>query len=192
MRVLSFDVGTRNLAFCEAQFEGGRLTALERWRVVDVRGATTADTVRNVLRLLIDAFTDAEPDAVLVENQPRGSAAMKTVQDVLHAPVEQRALLGDGVGEVVLMSAGAKLQLAGAQGVSYRQGKAACVAWAQRHLTEVGLADRMPTGGKRDDLCDCLAQAAAYARRRAEREAAAAARHKAAAPPRPPAPPPPP
>ena len=89
-RILSFDVGVRNLAYCvlevsdsseESSFS--RRVSIEEWDVIDV-GGDVRDCERccaRLTRLLRERFGTTREDVVLVERQPRGrNLMMMTVQ----------------------------------------------------------------------------------------------------------------
>lgn len=90
MKVLSFDVGTRNLAYCLVEFmmksDDHKIECrIDAWDVLDLGGSTnTPEKCSLVLtRVLNDTFIDIPSlkiDCVLVERQPKRSVSMLAVQ----------------------------------------------------------------------------------------------------------------
>ncbi len=120
MRVLSFDVGLRHLAYADVVQAGadGSLS-LERWGVIDVTGGArmAPDALTTALVEALDAdFYDpgsVHYDHVLIENQPsRKNPAMKAVQVAIHAYFATLRLHTGCVGVVRPVSASQKLGVA--------------------------------------------------------------------------------
>lgn len=90
MKVLSFDVGTRNLAYCLVEFmmktDDHKIECrIDAWDVLDLGGSTnTPEKCSLVLtRVLNETFVDIPSlkiDCVLVERQPKRSVSMLAVQ----------------------------------------------------------------------------------------------------------------
>lgn len=139
-RILSFDVGVRNLAFIDVSYEpsastspgGGPLGVagtfkVHRWEVIDVMdgaparpahpGASAHDTLARALVSVLDHhFMDPANlryDHVLIENQPcNHNPAMKSVQMILFTFFHMLRHYAGCVDNVRLVSATRKLQLA--------------------------------------------------------------------------------
>lgn len=132
-RILSFDVGVRNLAFVQLLVDGatGAIVEIERWSVVDVtafsdvtaaasRSSSLASgggggCVAAVIRALDSTFGSSIEDAwdwVLIENQPcMKNPVMKTVQVAINAYFETLAVNVPGLldtGRVRLVNASNK------------------------------------------------------------------------------------
>eukprot|EP00873_Tetraselmis_striata_P026931 jgi/Tetstr1/447195/TSEL_034632.t1 len=90
MRVVSFDVGIKNLAFCDITFGGGEASTdasaeVHRLGVVDVSAKNVCDTISNISRRLHECFTGTAYDHVVIENQPSfKNPKVKTVQTAIH------------------------------------------------------------------------------------------------------------
>lgn len=129
MRVLSFDIGTKNLCYADIQLkiDSGEVV-LHGWSILDFMGASDdqADTpppppAKNnniekvssaLIRSLSDTFGDVpEPyDYVLVENQPAGmNPIMKTIQVIVYTFFQTARHLFGNVRQVVMVSATLKL-----------------------------------------------------------------------------------
>lgn len=144
-RILSFDVGLKNLAYAVLVIpEGGPegWPRLERWGILDIatetvakmkspRGtkpvpamskneAQTTALVEILDREFYDPFEDVRYDHVLIENQPsRKNPTMKSVQVAIHTYFATLRLYMGAVGQVHLISASQKLASAsGASGAS--------------------------------------------------------------------------
>ena len=193
MRVLSFDIGLRHLAYAELNVVVGSDARIERWGVIDVtRGAKLSpDALTTALVEAIDAeFFDPgrlRYDVVLIENQPsRKNPAMKAVQVAIHAYFATIRLHTGCVGEVRPVSASQKLCTmlatdlglpppeAGDKeqrtpGAAYRARKARSVELCRHVLATAverdGRAEAtLRDAKKKDDLSDALLQALWYVR----------------------------
>lgn len=87
-RILSFDVGVRNLAYCVLEIAGGSdsfssRVSIAEWDVLDI-GGDVRDCEKccaRLSRLLRETFGTTREDVVLIERQPRGrNLMMMTVQ----------------------------------------------------------------------------------------------------------------
>lgn len=100
MRVLSFDVGTRSLAYCvcSCSQEGGSEFQVEQWATVDLLAEGGPASMHVVSERMVDFLTGFLPgvqvDVVLIENQRGGkfgNATMVTVSHVMQAFYYTRA-----------------------------------------------------------------------------------------------------
>ena len=124
MRVLSFDIGIRHLAFAEVECDTNAAVnvsscaepkqhwlKLHRWEVIDLgpglKGASVPGAVVCALEARFLWVDTARLDAVLIENQPAfKNPVMKSVQVAVHTFFAMlKHCMPDMVGEIRLMSA---------------------------------------------------------------------------------------
>lgn len=183
MRVLSIDVGSRNLGVCvlesgEDPLGGG--DRIRHWRVLQLPTPLTAPGLQDALR---EPLEDWGPfDAVVIERQPGKSHTMQRIQHYCEMLFSTRG------NRVSVMEARNKLVFAAntpwwPSGISankwtYRERKTAAVATIRGFLDATAqdpehraLYDRST---KRDDLADSALQAMGYAHVFAALETAAA------------------
>ena len=178
-RVLSFDVGLRNLAVAALELAPDGTAVVRAWRVLPLlpadarlRGASTqglCDALFDHLDALLDETLEDWPtvNEVLVEQQM--TARMKQVQSWLYAYFMVRRRIEGRVDAVTLVSPMLKLGvLRGAQdapaGRGHKANKEQAIAVAERFLDE-GLREELARHRKKDDLCDALLQALAWSRK---------------------------
>jgi hypothetical protein len=180
MRVLSVDVGIRNLGVCELEAQDGELT-IGAWEVVSgdvgsdggiqaaISGAVSAMTE------LHDRTGGAGWDCVVIENQPCiKNPRMKAVQIAIHTflvihygPDVSVCLAGavgkNKVAEKILGDGEPKEENAGKR---YRAAKRRSVEAARRFLeARGGFGDRLAalaSSAKKDDMCDAFLQGVYY------------------------------
>ena len=158
MRVLSFDVGIKNLAFCDVQFCDDA-TRVVGSGVVDVSAKTVALLIEHVVDALRDRFSDSDYDTVLVENQPAfKNPRVKTVQTAVHTWFATR----DPRPVVVLCAPKGKNDLCCALNdedppKNYRDAKKQAV----RTATAILGCDALPRT-KPDDVADAFLQAVQF------------------------------
>lgn len=171
MRVLSVDVGCRNLGVCEIETgddAGGLPFSIGAWDVVSTcDSGGLRDAIPGVVEAMREllAGTGGEGwDAVVIENQPAvKNPTMKAVQVAIHAfvattgcsPVVHWAGAGgkNAVADTILRS--------GRQSMGYRESKKRSVDAALALLQDFGLSEHSRTilgRKKRDDLADSLLQ----------------------------------
>lgn len=195
-RILSFDVGIKNLSFADLAVVGESGDAntnalcVVSWGVLDTRGADArkhrgADaTCMGLLETLRETFfTGAEADtcydAVLIENQPAmRNPVMKSVQVALYTYFQTLRMLFGCVREVHLVSASVKLAVPPAgyspltnAKLSYAAKKATSVEWCAAYLSQLApddarAADALASARKKDDLADAFLQGLAFLRKR--------------------------
>lgn len=177
MRVLSIDVGTKNLGLCELELqqEAGSLRIL-RWEVVGFDAGDVQQSIAGAVGVMSELWESTGNvgwDCVVIENQPcMKNPRMKTVQVAIHTFL---VLNGGPETEVVLAGAGGKTKVAkqvlGPQpketdaGKKYRAGKKQSISATTGLLTSFGLDEHqsvLKSSKKKDDLCDAFLQGVYY------------------------------
>lgn len=171
VRILSIDVGVRNLGACEIEHEtGGDAIKIGFWGVIV--NPRESDSVQAAIAGAVDAVRELDSlsggfgwDHVLVENQPcMKNPRMKAVQTALHAMLV--ATYGEGV-DVRMAGAAGKNRIAdeilGDRPATpgYRANKRRAVDAARAFLAARGMKDdlaALDASGKKDDMCDALLQ----------------------------------
>ncbi len=88
MKLISFDVGTRNLAYCVVEFtnvDAKFVCKIDAWDVLDLGGSNNSTEKCSLVltRVLNETFKDIPSlkiDFVLIERQPKRSVSMLAVQ----------------------------------------------------------------------------------------------------------------
>lgn len=161
--VISFDVGSRNLACCVASITNSGVTTILHWDVHDITATSKSDTLVNLFSVLdevLDNVSTHMPMTVLIENQPsRTSGIMKAIQ---HGIVSYFAMRRYQRGETVtIKEVSARVKLDGrlpcALRSTYRDRKKAsvdCVTMLTRG--HQALEQKLQEYPKKDDLCDAF------------------------------------
>jgi len=175
MKVLSFDVGIRNLAYAHVTVDvkESRIVQILHWNKIDLHEFGDGGGGGSVVTSVIDAMLKSAPvlsdpsawDVVLIENQPSlKNPVMKTVQVAIHAffemVVQTTPLPEDDnpkTHRILLVNARNKV---GSCGGSYSERKRESI---KRCLSYVdGMAEGasfLASTKKIDDMCDAFMQA---------------------------------
>jgi hypothetical protein len=153
MYLLSFDVGTKNLAYCKLNKEDH---AIREWNVCAVPYGGT--NIPKLVQFLKETFDTADLTTVLVEKQPARNPKMRVIENVLltfFATV--------GVPTVVSYSAKHKLGNTGRTmrgKANYTMRKKMSVLMIKTYLKKVdsSYVEYFLKSKKQDDLADCLLQ----------------------------------
>lgn len=187
-RVLSIDLGTKNLAFCvlERGFEGGEpRTTVLRWGILNVHGAlkkskktpTISELNRALQETLAKETLEEGVDLVAIENQPAGfhkraNTKMKTLSHCIEAymwhrlPSKQIRFVNPkskfSFSDKDEVARVAKLKKSSER---YKEHKRMACEATQRMiespslwLADTGLMDMWTASKKKDDLADCFLQ----------------------------------
>lgn len=116
VRILSFDVGIKNLSYCLMSFEEGVIKVLEWDNISIIEGNAkklSFDVLsESMLEKLMEKFGDIENiNIVLIENQPMlKNGNMKSVAVMIYSYFTMLKLQHGSVNEVKFISAGNKLK----------------------------------------------------------------------------------
>lgn len=185
-RILSFDLGTRNLACChlEAASDPGAPPAIRDWSVVDilvedgcrVKDCRTVPLSKLVEHLLAYArrrepqYRAFDPDVVAIEQQPSSRFCPNTKTKVLSHVLQAYFRLALPRAEVVFVNpkqpkkhleAAAEIKKIKKSGSRYAKTKKLAVDETRRLLAAAGDAERVAwfdAQKKRDDLADSYLQ----------------------------------
>ena len=184
MKVLSFDVGIRNLAYVHVDVDvtAKRVSRVLHWGNIDLHDYAydgNASAVGSVVRALLTGYPFMnDPDAwdiVLIENQPSmKNPAMKTVQVAINAFFEmliQAMQTEPSAAAAAAAAAAAKDPMiclvsarnkVGSCGGSYAERKKLSVQRCLQYVESLGQEDMsrmIEQRKKKDDLCDAFMQA---------------------------------
>lgn len=162
MRIVGFDIGVKNLAYCVFND-----SMIERWKILDISGEKDFNaTAKRLIQVLHDEFPDPIFDVILIENQPvQKNPVMKSIQMMLYSFFQIQIYQSGKDCDVKLISASNKLKLkhvpAGYEHKSksdYKNNKAKAIACAQHYLVCQDLKWRQFFDGckKKDDLSDSM------------------------------------
>lgn len=181
MRILSIDVGIKNLGLCELEAEHGAIR-LGRWAVVG--GAPADGSIHSAIAGAVAAMLDAYEgsgrrgwDCVVIENQPSiKNPRMKAVQIAIHTfmivhfgPDVSVSLAGavgkNKIADRILASATDSRDPSvdrSTPGKRYRDAKKRSVTAARAFLARDAYHSRhladLESSTKKDDMCDSLLQ----------------------------------
>lgn len=173
MRVLSIDVGAKNMGICELERDAEGVVSFGEWGVMATcESSDTRSAIEGAVRAMEEMYArtgGAGWDAVVIENQPAfKNPAMKAVQVALHAFV----VIKRCSPEVVWVGGSGKNGVAdgilgrdGCGRVSYRDSKRRSVDAAEAFLRAGGYsaqAEALASSKKKDDMSDSLLQALYY------------------------------
>jgi hypothetical protein len=162
MKVLSIDVGIKNLALCT--FDSAS-SSIQQWDVVCL-GSARCDLAVAVKRVMDEQAALASWDRVVIEQQPGRNKRMKSVEHFLHMYCVCRGLPVT-VFHAREKLAGTGVEHRGRSGQQYRARKKASVLLCRQWLeanpdNEAWLRMFDKRGTKKDDYADALNQALAF------------------------------
>lgn len=187
VRVLSFDVGVRNLAYCEFELEvSASESRIVRWDVIDVISKKNpsfedlSDALLGVLNDLFYMHDDHEVvfDHVIIENQPvTMNPKIKSVAVMIFTFFRCIHMYTGTAPQVKFISAQRKLHalihrpegltLAPSASLAYAEKKRLALRMCEHYLRvvmgdESSLAVLTGRKGKKDDMCDCFLQGVSF------------------------------
>lgn len=155
MKVVGFDIGVKNLAYCIMSENG-----VCHWNVLDVQGKDFTETSDNLIAALHDEFPGLEYDAILIENQPvMKNPVMKSIQMLIYSYFKiMRYQIGSEC-EIKLVSASSKLKVeknSCKDKLSYKEKKELSIKLAEQYLDGTEWLAKFQIHKKKDDLSDAL------------------------------------
>jgi len=188
MRILSFDIGICNLAYCvlDIDLDQNDKTEIIQWGIIDVTRYTNDskaidDLSLGLIQALDEHFPDAEFHTVILENQPvQKNPTMKSVQMVVYTYFQILKSHHGSVSVVKLSSAINKskwlpqsifkdvIKIEDFKGSSYQINKKLSIAMVQHLIRDNHIVidtlheELLNTSKKKDDLCDALLQGYKY------------------------------
>lgn len=170
MKVLSFDIGLKNMAYCVVED-----TTLVKWQTLDISGEKDFNaTSKKLLGMLHDEFPDPIYDFVLIENQPvLKNPIMKSVQMLVYSYFQIYAYQHGSNCDVRLIAAGSKLKVRqkpklDTDGVinktGYKNNKLKAILYTQHYLTgqEPKWTEDFSNNKKKDDIADAFCSAVQF------------------------------
>ena len=168
MKIISVDIGWRNLAFISANIDENDLK-INEWDVVNilndeninVNQTSVEDLIRHTsqnLRDTVKSWVSQSPELVFLETQPLGLMA-RNVKTKILSHIIQAFLLASGI-PVQFVSPKTKLRGMEKSG-SYSENKKFAVVKTREILNDYDLKEwsqKFETSGKKDDLADAFLQ----------------------------------
>lgn len=156
MKVIGFDIGIKNLAYCIMNEQG-----VCHWNVLDVQGKDFNDTSDNLIAVLHDEFGELDCEAVLIENQPvMKNPVMKSIQMLVYSYFKILKYQSGCECEIKLVSASTKLKVKKNSDtnmkLSYKEKKQLSVRLAEIYLEGSEWLNKFREHKKKDDLSDAL------------------------------------
>jgi len=163
MKILSIDVGIRNLAMCLLNDAGN---VIEQWDVSGIPPQHEDGVYVSLRKHLDDRPWTLEADVTLIEKQPDRNKKMKTVENFLHAYF----VIKNPEKETIIYDARHKIpDVAGPGRAQYLKRKKTSIDRCKEFIhTGDANAHWIPTftsSKKKDDLADTVMQALSYTRR---------------------------
>lgn len=163
MRILSIDVGIKNLAMCLLNDEN---KLIEHWDVSGVPPQHSDGLFPCLNRHLNERPWILDADVTLIEKQPDKNRKMKTVENFLHSYF----VIKNSDKETIIYDARHKIpDVAGAGKARYRQRKQTSINRCKDFLdgSEINAhwRDTFKESKKKDDLADTVMQALSFTRR---------------------------
>ena len=164
-RVLSFDVGIKNLAFCLLHVPS---QSIEKWECVDIGADKLDDIATNLYNVLDDMFlhSDHMHLHILIENQPvLKNPTMKSIQMLIYSYFKLLDVHGHCATKISFVSAGKKNTYLKDKGFpvkpkDYKSNKIQSIAFVNAWINDKNRSwcETLGKHKKQDDLCDALLQ----------------------------------
>jgi hypothetical protein len=164
MKVISFDVGMKNLAYCVSDND-----KIIDWNVIELKPMTKEDLCCCIVRTLDGLELLNNSEIVLIEKQPSRNNKMRIIEALLNAYFVIRGSSNSqsSISKVIVYSAKHKLGKNTFKGMSsYRERKKLGIARTIEFLNSTPENEEMKSlfaaSKKKDDLADSLLMALAY------------------------------
>lgn len=162
MKIIGFDIGVKNLAYCI--FDDIKI---EKWKILDISGEKDFNsTSKRLIQTLHDEFPEPEFDIILIENQPvQKNPVMKSIQMILYTYFQIQIYQSGKACEVKLIAASNKLKLKhipidyqNKSKSDYKNNKLKAIACAHNYLKsqEASWKSFFEACKKKDDLSDSM------------------------------------
>ena len=166
MKILSFDVGIKNLAYC---IYDSSLNDILFWNIIDITSSRIDNACAHMVNLL-DTYSELlDNDIVLIEKQPSKNNKMRIIEGLLNAYFVIKGLTNKDstISKVLVYSAKHKLGKDTFRGKSnYSQRKKLGIfrteAFLRQYKQTEDIHHLFLNSKKKDDLADSLLQALSY------------------------------
>jgi len=163
MKILSIDVGIRNLALCLLNDDNN---LIEQWDVSGIPPQHEDGVYVSLRKHLDDRPWTLEADVTLIEKQPDRNKKMKAVENFLHAYF----VIKNQNAETIIYDARHKIpDVAGPGRSQYLKRKKTSIERCKEFIhtgeTNAHWIDTFNASKKKDDLADTVMQALSYTRR---------------------------
>ena len=166
MKILSFDVGIKNLAYCIFDSQSQKI---QNWNIIDITAKKKDNACAHMVALLDNYPELLDSDIVLIEKQPSRNNKMRIIEGLLNAYFVIKGITNkeSNIEKVIVYSAKHKLGKDTFKGKSnYTQRKKLGVFRTEAFLKGYPQTDEFHdmflTSKKKDDLADSLLQALSY------------------------------
>ncbi len=172
MRVLSFDVGIKNLAWCEIDISENyrHIHELKCESIISSNDTKSTNNVSELadalLSFLLENFSDPDVDIVLIENQPvMKNATMKTLSVVIYTYFKMARMMYGRIQDVKFISASNKLKCVKCKNIidsqnnlNYKDRKRISIEATSLYLQELFPTsfEEFKCSKKKDDLSDAF------------------------------------
>jgi len=181
MRILSFDIGIKNLAYCLGEFHDSTVSIID-WGVECLYNSTSKSKIPlDKLNTLIIKFLDSKPDFlkashVLIEQQPTKNPLMKNISVMVHSYFIIRGIVDkeftkSSIEKISFFSPKNKLKVYDGPEIicnlksRYSQRKKIGIIQTKFFIQKFNLddyKDLFENSKKKDDLADSFLQALCY------------------------------
>jgi len=167
MKILSFDVGSKNLAY--TIIDTSESVKILQWNIIDVSVTKKENECVTLVNKLDEIIDIVLCDIVLIEKQPSKNNKMRIIEGLLNAyfVIKGVTCKESPISKVIVYSAKHKLGKDTFKGkMNYLQRKKLGVFRCEKFLNQVKqsceMHDLFLASKKKDDLADCLLQALSY------------------------------